>query len=84
MTWEPAKPKGAGTYNTDPQLWNDAAKRFRALMDGGPTFRVLEGHAWGIPGGTGGIAQFETSEQASRVLREAGFRFIEAEKGFRA
>lgn len=37
-------------YNTDPKVWEDAAKRYRARPDGGPTLRVLEGNVWGSLG----------------------------------
>ena len=70
-------------YNTDPKVWENAARRYRARADGGPTFRVLEGNVWGVPK-IGWIARFASSEEAERVLLAAGFRFIPEEKGFRA
>jgi hypothetical protein len=70
-------------YNTDPAVWEKAAKYYRARPDGGPTFRVLEGNVWGVPK-TGWVARFKSTEEAERVITAAGFRFIPEEKGFRA
>ncbi len=73
----------AARYNTDPKVWENAARRYRARPDGGPTLRVLEGNVWGIPK-TGWVARFASTEEAERVLLAAGFRFVPEEKGFRA
>ena len=70
-------------YNTDPRIWEEAARLYRARPAGGPTIRTLEGNVWGIPK-LGWIARFESTEEAERVLLSAGFRFIPEEKGFRA
>lgn len=70
-------------YNTDPAVWENAARHYRARPDGGPTFRVLEGNVWGIPK-TGWVARFNSTEEAERVILAAGFRFVPEEKGFRA
>ena len=70
-------------FNTDLAVWKEAAKRYCMRPDGGPTFRVLEGHVWGIPK-IGSAARFESTEEAERVLLSAGFKFIPEEKGFRA
>jgi hypothetical protein len=69
-------------YNTDPQVWEKAAKYYRARPGGGPTFKVLEGNVWGVPK-TGWVARFASSEEAERVISAAGFRFVPEEKGFR-
>ena len=69
-------------YNTDPQVWEKAAKYYRARPGGGPTFRVLEGNVWGVPK-TGWVARFASSEEAERVILAAGFKFVPEEKGFR-
>jgi hypothetical protein len=70
-------------YNTDPTIWEEAARGYRARPDGGPTIRALNGNVWGIPK-LGWVARFESDEEAERVLMAAGFRFIPEEKGFRA
>jgi hypothetical protein len=57
-------------YNTYPQVWEKAAKYYRARPDGGPTFRVLEGNVWGVPK-TGWVARFASSEEAERVILAA-------------
>ena len=64
-------------YNIDPQVWEKAAKHYRARPDHGPTFRVLEGNK------TGWVARFASSGEAERVILAAGFRFVPEEKGFR-
>jgi len=48
-----------------------------------PLKMELEGNVWGIPR-IGWVTRFESSEEAGKVLLAAGFRFIPAEKGFRA
>ena len=68
-------------YNTDPSVWEEAARDYRARPDGGPTIRALEGNVWGIPK-LGWVARFESTEEAERALLSAGFRFIPEEKGF--
>lgn len=73
----------AALYNTDPSIWDEAARGYRARPDGGPTIRTLEGNVWGIPK-LGWVARFESTEEAERVLLAAGFRFIPGEMGFRA
>ena len=70
-------------YNTDPRIWEEAARGYRTWPDGGPTIRTLEGNVWGIPK-LGWVARFKSDEEAERVLLAAGFRFVPAEKGFRA
>ena len=70
-------------YNTDPRVWEQAARCCRARPDGGPTIRALEGNVLGIPR-LGWVARFASTEEAERVLLAAGFRFIPEEKGFRA
>jgi hypothetical protein len=70
-------------YNTDPSIWEEAARGYRARPDGGPTIRALEGNVWGILK-LGWVARFESTEEAERVLVAAGFRYVPEEKGFRA
>ncbi len=70
-------------YSTDPSIWEEAARGYRARQDGGPTIRALEGNVWGVPK-LGWVARFESTEEAERLLVAAGFRFIPEEKGFRA
>ena len=70
-------------YNTDQSLWDNWAKQFRQQTDGGPVLKVLEGHVWGVPR-LGNVARFETDEEAEKVLLAAGFKYVEASKGFRA
>ena len=75
--------KKSAVYNTEPTIWEQAAKLYRAWPDGGPTIRALEGNLWGIPK-LGWVARFGSTEEAERVLLAAGFRFVPEEKGFRA
>jgi hypothetical protein len=70
-------------FNTDLEVWKEAAKHYCVRPDGGPTFRVMEGYVWGIPK-IGSAAHFHSAEEAERVLLAAGFKFIPEEKGFRA
>ncbi len=46
----------AALYNTDPRIWEEAARGYRARPDGGPTIRALEGNVWGVPKLGGGSA----------------------------
>jgi hypothetical protein len=70
-------------YNTDVAFWQNTAKAYRELPDGGPTLRVLEGNLWSIPGHFVN-ARFESTGEGEKVLLAAGFKFVPAEKGFRA
>ncbi len=70
-------------YNTDPSIWEEAARVYRLRPDGGPTIRALEGEVWGVSK-LGWVARFESTDEAEQVLLAAGFRFIPEEKGFRA
>jgi len=73
-------------YNTDLTFWQNTAKVYRERPDGGPTLRILEGNLWSIPSNPGNFvtAKFESTEEGEKVLLAAGFKFIPAERGFRA
>jgi hypothetical protein len=70
-------------FNPDLLLWKSRAEEYRKEGDNAPTVRVLEGMVWAIPRG-GTVAQFESTEEAEKVLLAAGFKFIPEYKGFRA
>ena len=74
---------GTRLYNTDLTFWQNTAKAYRERPDGGRTIRVLEGKLWNIPGNFV-TARFESTEEGEGVLLAAGFKFIPAERGFRA
>jgi len=53
-------------YNTDLTFWQNTAKAYRELPDGGPTVRLLEGNLWSIPGHFV-TAKFESTEEGERA-----------------
>jgi len=70
-------------YNNDLTFWQNTAKAYRERPDGGPTLRVLQGNLWSIPGHFV-TANLNLRRKAKGVLLAAGFKFIPAERGFRA
>jgi hypothetical protein len=70
-------------FNTDLAVWEDAWRHYSARPDGGPIFRVLEGHVWGIPR-ISDAARFKTSAEAERTLLAAGFKLFPELNGFNA
>jgi len=74
-------------FNTEQSFWKKKAKKYRSMISGGPTLRVLEGDLFAIfdrHPRTYRLARFETTEEAERVLLAAGFKFVEVKEGFRA
>lgn len=70
-------------YNNDLTFWQNTARAYHERPDGRPTLRILESNLRSIPGHFI-TARFESTEEGEKVLLAAGFKFVPAERGFRA